>query len=476
LAGHERASEDKKAGIDRKHPNKKNNLKTGADGTHFIEKGGSEVLETPFSPHMKEHADTLSRIIFPAQREEFIGRLNNTYGYKYVQHLMKSVKVQAKLSVSDPTDDSEREADRVADEVSRALQSTIKRDELEDEELLQGKADIGRITPEEEELLQGKVDITRLTPEEEELLQGKEEVRRQSPEEEEEIQMQRSEDLTGTSAENIEKRISNSRGGGQPLSQDIKKPMEQAFGADFDGVKVHTDSEADALSRELNAKAFTTEKDIFFREGEYAPCSGSGQKLIAHELTHVVQQTGKGAVKQNKRNRAGLQAEKSTVPDKKLQRVERDENGAIVGLDMATCSLIGVDHDDVKNQSYATVRNEAFLSSSTHSVVYEIKWDANVTPGGHHLGQVQGQASDWVVDKSIDGLAIGDRKNNKDAPYFTSDLQLDFDPQEGRYFTFNDPIIQRRLRNGSWWFRLKVVDKAGSVLSQSHDVEVPWGP
>jgi hypothetical protein len=68
--------------------------------------------------------------------------------------------------------------------------------------------------------------------------------------------------------------------------------MERAFGADFSSVKVHTDAEADTLNQELNARAFTTGQDIFFRQGEYSPGSGSGQKLIAHELTHVVQQNG----------------------------------------------------------------------------------------------------------------------------------------------------------------------------------------
>jgi hypothetical protein len=68
--------------------------------------------------------------------------------------------------------------------------------------------------------------------------------------------------------------------------------MEQAFGADFSSVSVHTDSEANELNQELSAKAFTIGQDIFFRDGEYSPGSGSGQNLIAHELTHVVQQVG----------------------------------------------------------------------------------------------------------------------------------------------------------------------------------------
>jgi hypothetical protein len=68
--------------------------------------------------------------------------------------------------------------------------------------------------------------------------------------------------------------------------------MESAFGTDFGGVRVHTDSSADSLNQALSARAFTTGQDIFFRQGEYSPGSSSGKELLAHELTHVVQQTG----------------------------------------------------------------------------------------------------------------------------------------------------------------------------------------
>jgi hypothetical protein len=90
----------------------------------------------------------------------------------------------------------------------------------------------------------------------------------------------------------LEKQIDMKAGSGQPLSNTVRLPMEQAFGTDFSAVTVHTDSEAHSLNESLQARAFTTGRDIFFRNGEYSPGSESGQKLIAHELTHVVQQTG----------------------------------------------------------------------------------------------------------------------------------------------------------------------------------------
>jgi hypothetical protein len=92
-----------------------------------------------------------------------------------------------------------------------------------------------------------------------------------------------------------EARINNQRGSGQPLDGSVQTKMGDATGHDFSDVKVHTDPESHALNEELSAKAFTTGQDIFFREGAYQPGSGEGQELIAHELTHVVQQSS-GAV------------------------------------------------------------------------------------------------------------------------------------------------------------------------------------
>lgn len=86
-------------------------------------------------------------------------------------------------------------------------------------------------------------------------------------------------------------RINRERGGGQPLDTALQKQAGETMGYDLSGVRVHTSSEADDLSDQLSAKAFTTGQDIFFRDGAYDPHSSGGQELIAHELTHVVQQS-----------------------------------------------------------------------------------------------------------------------------------------------------------------------------------------
>jgi hypothetical protein len=88
--------------------------------------------------------------------------------------------------------------------------------------------------------------------------------------------------------------INSKRGSGSALDSGMAEKAGEAMGQDFSGVNVHTDNEADELSRGLGAKAFTTGSDIFFQSGEYNPGSSEGQQLLAHELTHVVQQGGSG--------------------------------------------------------------------------------------------------------------------------------------------------------------------------------------
>jgi hypothetical protein len=90
-------------------------------------------------------------------------------------------------------------------------------------------------------------------------------------------------------------RINRERSGGQPLDSGLQQQIGESMDHDFSGVRVHTSPEADDLSRQIGAKAFTTGQDIFVRKGAYDPHSSQGQELIAHELTHVVQQSGSSA-------------------------------------------------------------------------------------------------------------------------------------------------------------------------------------
>jgi Domain of unknown function (DUF4157) len=99
---------------------------------------------------------------------------------------------------------------------------------------------------------------------------------------------------TGPAAldETVARAIHAKRGTGRPLEAGAQRDLSAAMDHDFSDVNVHTDAEADRLNRAVSAEAFTTGKDVFFREGKYDPASNEGRKLIAHELTHVIQQRG----------------------------------------------------------------------------------------------------------------------------------------------------------------------------------------
>jgi hypothetical protein len=121
--------------------------------------------------------------------------------------------------------------------------------------------------------------------------------RQELPEEEQEEELQTKLDIPrvglegGPVAPGVEAAIQRASGGGQPLDSAVQAQMEAVLGHDFSTVLAHTDAQADALNQQVGAKAFTTGRDIFFRQGEYNPGSGSGRELIAHEVGHVVQQS-----------------------------------------------------------------------------------------------------------------------------------------------------------------------------------------
>ncbi len=92
----------------------------------------------------------------------------------------------------------------------------------------------------------------------------------------------------------VESQIGALQGGGEPLPDEDRAFFEQRMGADFSGVRVHTGGTAEATSQGLQARAYTVGSDIAFNQGEYQPGTPDGRRLLAHELTHVVQQGGAG--------------------------------------------------------------------------------------------------------------------------------------------------------------------------------------
>ena len=228
------------------------------DPLHAAEVAALETDETTFQPQLARHVALLSLPSSDAQRASTVLRLQRAYGNSYVQRLLSSMAIQAKMTVSAPGDIYEQEAERVADSVTRAMASQVQRQPEEEEEELQ-------MTP-----------ISQLQRQEEE---------------EEELMMKGNEDYAAQPLESLEMRIETARGRGQPLPDTARASLEPMLGHDFGDVRIHTDAEADDLSMQLKAEAFTTGKDIFFRQGAYRPNSLAGQGILAHELAHVVQQS-----------------------------------------------------------------------------------------------------------------------------------------------------------------------------------------
>lgn len=95
----------------------------------------------------------------------------------------------------------------------------------------------------------------------------------------------------------VESAVGQMQGGGQPLPVGERSFFEQRFGQDFSHIRIHADDQAAETARSLNARAFTVGNDIAFDTGEYQPGTQGGRHLLAHELTHTLQQTGGIATK-----------------------------------------------------------------------------------------------------------------------------------------------------------------------------------
>ena len=172
-----------------------------------------------------------------------------------------SPTIQPKLTINQPDDEYEQEADAMADRVVQAkplsTTDTISRKcaDCEKEEKVQ------RMTAPEEEELQSKP------------------------------LMRKSNTQGGYSASpQLASQLNSSKGGGNALPKGTLSSMNQAFGTDFSHVRVHTNNQAQDMSEGIQAKAFTHGSDIYFNKGQYNPQSTEGKRLLGHELTHVVQQ------------------------------------------------------------------------------------------------------------------------------------------------------------------------------------------
>ena len=187
--------------------------------------------------------------------------------------------IQTKLAINKPGDHYEQEADSVADQVMRMSEPEIQSQQAGVSLLLNQSnsgENIQRLSADRDPSLEDAVVIEE--EEENEAEQGQ-------------VQTLRPQGQP-SGQEPISKGLLNSSQGGVPLGSNVRQFMEPRFGADFGRVQVHADRRAAELSQSLSARAFTYGRHIYFNEGEYQPETQEGKRVLAHELTHVIQQGG----------------------------------------------------------------------------------------------------------------------------------------------------------------------------------------
>ena len=182
---------------------------------------------------------------------------------------------QAKLTVGEPNDVYEKEADATADKVVQRLSAGD--DKTPAPPAVQKKCADCEAGDQKNRQVQTKPIFDSKADPMEEPLRRKE-----------------ASSATPAVTPSVESGLRSSKGGGSPLPASTRKQMESGMGADFSGVRIHNDGNARQMSKDLNAQAFTHGKDIYFNSGKYDTSSTGGKHLLAHELTHVVQQGGNG--------------------------------------------------------------------------------------------------------------------------------------------------------------------------------------
>lgn len=188
------------------------------------------------------------------------------------------------------------------------------------------------------------------------------------------INKKEKEESASESAPDLENRLQAQKGQGESLDSKTLGQMENSFDTDLSGVRIHTGSEATQLSNDLNAKAFTHGNDIYFNEGTYNPETSSGKHLLAHELTHTVQQ------------REGLQKMVNRAPKPKADKSSKiDFDNKIISIKTLYLPTLKKRNKNIIGSTVTRKRgykrSESYVDSGTSSKkAQSVVWKTNVEP------------------------------------------------------------------------------------------------
>jgi len=186
-----------------------------------------------------------------------------------------------KLTVNQPGDKFEQEADQMSNRVLQEPTPLVKNDKMlpaSSGSKIQKKA-----------LNEDKVQKAEMKEDKVQKAEMKDDKVQKAEVKDDKVQKKESGGSNGMTAQ-TQSAIQNKTTGGQPLSNDARSYMEPRLGADFSNVRVHSDTESAGLSNQLSARAFTYQNHVFFSRDQYQPGTGEGKQLLAHELTHTIQQ------------------------------------------------------------------------------------------------------------------------------------------------------------------------------------------
>jgi hypothetical protein len=139
------------------------------------------------------------------------------------------------------------------------------------------------------------------------------------------------------------------RSAGQPLDGATRSRMERGFGFDFSGVRIHNDALASASAKAVHADAYAVGSDVVFRSGAYNPHSAAGQRLLAHELAHVVQGRGQAGLALS-----GIAAVNDPSEEEADRAAEAVISGSPAGISIVTPGLHRYSHEDCSEDDLRT--------------------------------------------------------------------------------------------------------------------------
>ena len=214
------------------------------------------------------------------------------------------------------------------------------------------------------------------------------------PEDDNGIQRKGTNPTPASAPPSIENNLAASKGRGSPLPEDINQSMSKALGKDLSDVRVHTDSSASQMSQQLNAQAFTHENDVYFNTGKYSTSDTAGKHLLAHELTHTVQQTGKQdnppSIQKNGDSNNQAPVSKIAGPPYKKDGYEFDGRPEVKVLTVPFVSLPGF-----KKRNESKFVDLAFMGGRIETDQVN-RWNTAVT------GDVENSVAKFLVGKGTD--------------------------------------------------------------------------